>query len=59
MVDAAEGVLGLEWIDGESVKAILLGEASGEDDEIKHAEIAQVPTGKWRICCVSYFPYIC
>ena len=32
MVDAAEGILGLEWIDGESVRRLLPGEGGeGED----------------------------
>ncbi|KAJ6573859.1 hypothetical protein DFH09DRAFT_1151272 [Mycena vulgaris] len=33
MVDAAEGVLGIEWIDGNSVRKLLPGGA-GEDDEV-------------------------
>ena len=30
MVDAAEGVLGIEWIDGKSVRFLLGGGAEGE-----------------------------
>lgn len=32
MVDAAEGILGLEWIDGQSVRRLIPGEdGEGED----------------------------
>ncbi|KIJ67338.1 hypothetical protein HYDPIDRAFT_84105, partial [Hydnomerulius pinastri MD-312] len=34
MVDAAEGVLGIEWIDGKSVRALLPGGAEGEEDTL-------------------------
>lgn len=33
MVDAAEGVLGIEWIDGSSVRLLLGGGAEGEAEE--------------------------
>ncbi|KAF9265428.1 hypothetical protein L218DRAFT_898101 [Marasmius fiardii PR-910] len=33
MVDATSGVLGIEWIDGKSVRELLPGEVEGEDDE--------------------------
>ncbi|EMD35977.1 hypothetical protein CERSUDRAFT_115924 [Gelatoporia subvermispora B] len=33
MVDAAEGVLALEWIDGKSVRFLLGGGAEGEEEE--------------------------
>ena len=32
MVDVAEGVLGIEWIHGKSVRFLLGGGAEGEDD---------------------------
>lgn len=32
MVDAAEGILGLEWINGESVRVLLGGGEEGEDE---------------------------
>jgi TP53 regulating kinase-like protein len=32
-VDPAEGVLGLEWIDGHSVRALLQGEPEDEADD--------------------------
>lgn len=33
MVDASEGVLGLQWIDGQSVRFLLGGGAEGEEVE--------------------------
>jgi TP53 regulating kinase-like protein len=33
LVDAAEGILGIEWVEGNSVKALLRGAASGEEGE--------------------------
>ncbi|KIM51686.1 hypothetical protein SCLCIDRAFT_1224240 [Scleroderma citrinum Foug A] len=36
MVDAAEGVLGLEWIDGKTVRVLLPGGAE-EEDQADHA----------------------
>jgi hypothetical protein len=33
MVDAAEGVIGIEWIEGESVRHLLPGGAEEESDE--------------------------
>ncbi|KAG7092511.1 hypothetical protein E1B28_008862 [Marasmius oreades] len=33
MVDATNGVLGIQWIEGESVRKLLPGEAEGEDNE--------------------------
>ncbi|KAK0462895.1 kinase-like domain-containing protein [Desarmillaria tabescens] len=33
MVDASEGVLGIEWIDGQSVRKLLPGGAEEDDDE--------------------------
>ncbi len=33
MVDAPEGVLGIEWIDGKSVRFLLGGGAEGEEEE--------------------------
>ncbi len=32
MVDAAEGILGIEWIDGKSVRFLLGGGAEGEEE---------------------------
>lgn len=32
MVDAAEGVLGIEWIEGKSVRFLLGGGAEGEEE---------------------------
>lgn len=39
MVEAAEGVLGIEWIDGRSVRKLLPGGAEDEDDEEDEPEI--------------------
>lgn len=33
MVDAAEGVLGIEWIEGKSVRMLLGGGAEGEEEQ--------------------------
>jgi len=33
MVDAAEGVIGIEWIEGQSVRHLLQGGAEDESDE--------------------------
>jgi hypothetical protein len=33
MVDAAEGILGIDWIDGNSVRKLLPGGGAGEDNE--------------------------
>ena len=33
MVDAAEGILGLEWIEGKSVRRLLPGGADEEDED--------------------------
>ncbi|KAJ7171708.1 hypothetical protein C8R43DRAFT_1085030 [Mycena crocata] len=38
MVDAAEGILGLEWIDGQSVRRLLPGGAGDEDELIDSEE---------------------
>lgn len=38
MVDAAEGVLGLEWIDGRSVRFLLGGGAEDEDGSVEGDE---------------------
>lgn len=32
MVDATEGILGIEWIDGKSVRFLLGGGAEGEEE---------------------------
>lgn len=45
MVDAAEGILGLEWIDGESVRRLLPGEV-GEGEEDALGEYG-VTVGMW------------
>ena len=40
MVDASEGILGIEWIDGKSVRKLLPGGAEDEeedDDEVLEA----------------------
>ncbi|KAH7908811.1 hypothetical protein BJ138DRAFT_1090573 [Hygrophoropsis aurantiaca] len=38
MVDAAEGVLGIEWIDGMSVRKLLPGGSEPEDDEVNEGD---------------------
>ena len=40
MVDASEGVLGIEWIEGKSVRFLLGGGAEGEEEimEIKSSQ---------------------
>lgn len=38
MVDALEGVLGIEWIDGKSVRFLLGGGAEGEEEAIDDTE---------------------
>jgi TP53 regulating kinase-like protein len=37
MVDAAQGVLGVEWIEGESVRKLLPGGAEEEDETLDEA----------------------
>lgn len=34
MVDAVEGVLGIEWIEGKSVRTLLGGGAEGEEEQV-------------------------
>jgi len=34
MVDATEGLLGIEWIEGKSVKQVLPSGADDEDDDV-------------------------
>lgn len=34
MVDATEGVLGIEWIEGKSVRMLLGGGAEGEEEQV-------------------------
>lgn len=41
MVDAPEGVLGIEWIDGKSVRFLLGGGAEGEEDGEEDGESAE------------------
>ena len=38
MVDASEGVLGIEWIEGKSVRFLLGGGAEGEEEIIEEAD---------------------
>ena len=38
MVDATEGVLGIEWIEGKSVRMLLGGGAEGEEEQVPDPE---------------------
>ena len=38
MVDATEGILGIEWIDGQSVRRLLPGGAEEEEEEESPAD---------------------
>jgi len=38
MVDAAEGVLGIEWIEGKSVRMLLGGGAEGEEEQVSDSD---------------------
>lgn len=38
MVDATESVLGIEWIEGKSVRMLLGGGAEGEDEQVLDAD---------------------
>lgn len=38
MVDATEGVLGIEWIEGKSVRMLLGGGAEGEEEQVLDSE---------------------
>jgi len=38
MVDAAEGVLGIEWIEGKSIRMLLGGGAEGEEEQLLASE---------------------
>ncbi len=42
MVDASEGVLGIEWIEGKSVRFLLGGGAEGEEEIIEETDDAMV-----------------
>ncbi|EPQ53115.1 TP53-regulating kinase-like protein, partial [Gloeophyllum trabeum ATCC 11539] len=41
LVDAAEGVIGFEWIDGKSVRALLGGGAEGEEESEWSEDLSQ------------------
>ena len=46
MVDAAEGILGIEWIDGKSVRFLLGGGAEGEavvEEDLDEVEDEEPP----------------
>jgi TP53 regulating kinase and related kinases len=43
-VDLVEGVLGIEWIDGQSVRALLGGDPEPEDEDVL-AEGYESPSG--------------
>jgi len=38
MVDATEGVLGIEWIEGKSIRMLLGGGAEGEEEQVLEPE---------------------
>ena len=38
MVDATEGVLGIEWIEGKNVRMLLGGGAEGEEEQVSDLE---------------------
>ena len=38
MVDATEGVLGIEWIEGKSIRMLLGGGAEGEEEQLLEPE---------------------
>ena len=41
MVDATEGILGIEWIDGKSVRFLLGGGAEDEEEIIEDGDIPE------------------
>ena len=43
MVDASEGVLGIEWIEGKSVRFLLGGGAEGEEEIMEGTELPEEP----------------
>lgn len=44
MVDASEGIIGIEWIDGQSVRHLLPGGAEEEDDTEEVSEYEEEET---------------
>ena len=38
MVDATEGVLGIEWIEGKNIRMLLGGGAEGEEEQLLESE---------------------
>jgi TP53 regulating kinase-like protein len=52
MVDAAEGALGVEWIEGKSIRHLLPGGAEEEEDlvapEVEHEDEAVVAVDSLR-----------
>ena len=61
MVDAQAGVLGLEWIDGKSVRLLLGGgaeneeEAADDEDLISEESIREDPLGEFGISQGIFF----
>jgi TP53 regulating kinase and related kinases len=47
MVDSTEGVLGIEWIEGRSVRRLLPG--GGEDDESDEADYSESPLKEYGV----------
>ncbi|THV02581.1 hypothetical protein K435DRAFT_827412 [Dendrothele bispora CBS 962.96] len=47
MVDATEGVLGIEWIEGQSVRKLLPGESEGDDEG--EGEVGEEPTDEEKL----------
>lgn len=58
MVDAPEGVLGLEWIDGASVRNLIPGgaeeEVDGPDDEEEEAIVPESALVPYRVSVGAY-----
>lgn len=60
MVDATQGLLGIEWIDGLSVKR-LLPSGTEDDEEVQNDGLAEDenPLDAFQISIGMFFPFAC
>jgi len=47
MLDASEGLLGIEWVDGRAVKYLLPGGAEGDDEDHKDAPTEELGSAEF------------
>lgn len=65
MVDASEGILGIEWIDGQPVRKLLPGGAEEEGEEVDDRDVEsdaidplqeyQVSAGMFSVLCICLY----